>query len=132
LRWNGQAWAELDWPNQTIQEQLSGVWTDGPNHGYVGGAGKVFEIAGTTITPHDFGNHQLVETFGGTASNLYAGGGSTFLFEDFVEPPYGFLVHFDGSAWTELESGSSYSINAIAVCADGSTWLESNGLMSRQ
>ena len=134
-RWDGAAWTKLVLAPDDDTRSAYSVWTDGKGHGFVGGDGKVYEVNGTVVTVHDLPGEQMITRLAGSATNLYAGGGSTTFYTtpygDAVEEAFGFVAHYDGSSWKVQISGADSAVSGLDVDSTGRAWLQSShGVLS--
>ena len=93
LHYDGSSWTEFGTPEQDLL--FNGVWSAAPNDVFVVGqrglAGAAYHFNGTAWTPMIVPPvRQLMDVWGTSGTDVYAVGDGT-------------ILHYDGSAWTEME-----------------------------
>jgi hypothetical protein len=117
LHYNGSGWTEFAPPELDLV--FNGVWSVAPNDvfavGQLGQAAAVYHFDGTAWAPMAVPPvRQLLDVWGASGTDVYAVGDGT-------------ILHYDGSAWTEMQAtdrrlsgvwGSS-AVDVFAVGARG-------------
>ncbi len=76
-------------------------------------SGLVFRVQGGTAQPYQFGldmGGPLHSSWGTSSSNMYSVG------------DYGTILHFDGSTWTKMQSGTTKGIGTIWGTSNTNIW----------
>jgi hypothetical protein len=94
LHYNGTGWTEFRTPEEDLA--FNGVWSAAPNDvfavGERGQSAVVYHFNGTAWAPMTVPPvRQLLDVWGTSGTDVYAVGDQT-------------ILHFDGSAWTEVQT----------------------------
>ncbi|MCP4348989.1 MAG: BACON domain-containing protein [Desulfobacterales bacterium] len=137
FHYNGSSWTQME--KGPIDTVISGVWGTSASDIYVLGlTGKLFQYNGKNwIKIADTGHYyHLHDVWGSSENDVFAVG---YLFDYVNGEILGKIIHYDGSSWTEMETGykgeftgiwgsSANDVFATGVSSiyhyDGNRWTE--------
>jgi len=98
LRFDGSAWSAIRAADGLA---LSAVWGNAANNVYAVGNGKILRYNGANWTEAWSGSASLKAIWGSAADNVFAVGTG------------GTILHFDGSAWSTMSSGTTTVLASV-------------------
>jgi hypothetical protein len=132
-RWNGSAWLPVDLPS-VPGLSLSDVWgssdLDVYAVGSAGGRGVVLHFDGETWSVVLDEPHVGFVRVGGTSSSdVWVTGHALLPSGNFLEerPGHGAIRHFDGGAWSTVQTPTSAPLGAVSVVSSSAVYVVADG-----
>jgi hypothetical protein len=112
-KWNGTNWNEdtVQWSRGTLHGLLSGssLFAFSEKDMWITNGGVVLHVVGSYAVRFDVGG-SLHSSWGTSSANMYSVGDG------------GTILHFDGTNWTRMVSGTTKNLYSIWGTSDGDIW----------